>query len=595
MITKAKYNFPEYLYSVLFFCSFLLLYPNFTQAQDTTSVTDSSILKQAPVWPADSLGRRTPRGTVEGFLKAATSQNYAKAQHYLNLDSSFTGDKEKYVRALQRIIETSGNIYPYSWISNELEGKKDDELGPELDKIGEVSDKDKSFDLMLEHSKDTTGAPIWLFSAQTIKSVPIDTVMVEQVTLVEKAAPSFLMKHQWGGVPVAHWLGLIVLVVIAYYLAGAITRFLVFFIPLVWRKARQESTAGIIQSFIKPVQLYLGVWLFVVGSRQVGISLVIRQRLSDLTVLVGLAAILLLIWQLVDFVSKLMEKRMRMRDQTSGVSALLFIRRTAKVALVILGVLAILDTLGFNVTTWLATLGIVGIALALGTQKTVENLVGSITLIADRPIGVGDFCKAGDIIGTVEQIGMRTTQIRTGARTVVSIPNGDFSSMKIENFAPRDKFLFASTFGLRYETTTEQIRYLLVTIRAMLYAHPKVDPAPARVRLVGLGSSSIDIEIWTYISTRDNDDFMEIREDLLLRIIDIVEKSGTGFAFPSQTLYFAKDEGVSEDKAVEATESVKKWRESDEIQLPKFSLEEIEKLRNTLPYPPEGSVSNKTK
>src|SRR5690606_24196024 len=147
MITKAKYNFPEYLYSVLFFCSFLLLYPNFTQAQDTTSVTDSSILKQAPVWPADSLGRRTPRGTVEGFLKAATSQNYAKAQHYLNLDSSFTGDKEKYVRALQRIIETSGNIYPYSWISNELEGKKDDELGPELDKIGEVSDKDKSFDL----------------------------------------------------------------------------------------------------------------------------------------------------------------------------------------------------------------------------------------------------------------------------------------------------------------------------------------------------------------------------------------------------------------------------------------------------------------
>jgi MscS family membrane protein len=594
MITKAKYNFPEFLYSALFFCSFFLLYPNFSQAQDTASVTDSSIINQAPVFPPDSLGRRTPRGTVEGFLKAAASQDYVKAQYFLNLDTNFTGDKEKYVRALHRIIESSGNIYPYSWISNVQEGKKDDDLVPELDKVGEITLKDKSLDLILERSKDTTGAPIWLFSAQTIKNVPIDTVQVAQATLVEKAAPSFLMRNEWRGVPIAHWLGMVVLVVVAYYLAGAITRFLVFFIPLVWRKARLESTAGIIQSFAKPIQLYLGVWLFVVGSRLVGISLVIRQRLSDLTILVGLIAVLLLIWQLIEFISTLMEKRMRLRENHSGISALLFMRRAAKVALVILGVLVLLDTLGFNVTTWLTALGIGGIALALGTQKTVENLVGSITLIADHPIRVGDFCKAGNVSGTVEQIGMRTTQIRTGDRSVVSIPNGDFSSMQIENFAPRDKFLFANTFNLRYETTPEQIRYLLVTIRAMLYAHPKVDPAPARVRLVGLGSSSIDIEVWTYISTRDNDEFMEIREDILLRIMDIVERSGTGFAFPSQTLYLAKDDGVSEEKAAEATESVKKWREANDIQLPKFSLEEIEKLRNTLPYPPEGSVAHKT-
>jgi MscS family membrane protein len=297
---------------------------------------------------------------------------------------------------------------------------------------------------------------------------------------------------------------------------------------------------------------------------------------------------------LIDFVAKLTEKRLRLRGNQSGVSALLFVRRAAKVALVILAVLVSLDTLGFNVSTWLTALGIGGIALALGTQKTVENLVGSVTLIADHPIRVGDFCRAGDVLGTVEQIGMRTTQIRTGARTVVSIPNGEFSSTKIENFAPRDKFLFTSTFGMRYETTPEQIRYLLVTIRAMLYAHPKVDPAPARVRLVGLGASSIDIEIWSYITTRDNDEFMEIREDLLLRIMDIVEKSGTGFAFPSQTLYFAKDDGLSEEKSAAATESVQQWRENNDIQLPRFSPEQIEKLRNTLVYPAEGSVGNKT-
>ena len=594
MITKAQKNFSEYLYVILFLCSLLLLSPNFSQAQDTTSVADSSILKQAPVWPADSLNRRTPRGTVEGFLKATTAQNYNQALLYVKLDSSFTGDKLKYVRALQNLMETSGTIYPYSWISKDPEGKKDDELAPELDKVGEISVKDNTIDLILEHSTDKDGAPIWLFSSQTIKSLPIDTVQVQQSTWVEKSSPSFLLTNAWAGVPIAHWLAILILIVIAYYLAGGITRFLVFFIPLVWRRARRESTAGIIQSFVKPIQLYLGVWLFVVGSRQIGISVLIRQRLSDLTILVGLAAVLLLLWQLIEFVSKLTEKRLRIRDNQSGVSALLFARRAAKVALVILGILAILDTLGFNVSTWLTALGIGGIALALGTQKTVENLVGSVTLIADHPIRVGDFCKAGDVSGTIEQIGMRTTQIRTGDRTVISIPNGEFSSMKIENFAPRDKFLFANTFGVRYETTPEQIRYLLVTIRAMLYAHPKVDPAPARVRLVGLGTDSIDIEVWTYISTRDNDEFMEVREDLLLRVMDIVAQSGTDFAFPSQTLYFAKDKGISEEKTAAATASVKQWRETNDIQLPHFSPAEIEKLRNTLPYPPEGSVANKT-
>ena len=594
MIKKAKKHFLEYLFSVLFLCSFMLLYPNNSRAQDTTAVADSSILQPAPVWPADSLNRRTPRGTVEGFLKATTAQNYNQALLYLKLDSSFTGDKLKYVRALQNLMETSGTIYPYSWISKDAEGKKDDELAPELDKVGEIAVKGETIDLILEHNKDIDGAPIWLFSSQTIKSIPIDTVQVQQSTLVQKSSPSFLLTNLWGGVPIAHWLAMVILIVVAYYLAGAITRFLIYFIPLVWRRARRESTAGIIQSFVKPIQLYLGVWLFVVGSRQMGISVLIRQRLSDLTILVGLAAVLLLLWQLIDFVSKLTEKRLRLRDKQSGVSALLFARRAAKVALVILGILAILDTLGFNVSTWLTALGIGGIALALGTQKTVENLVGSVTLIADHPIRVGDFCKAGGVAGTVEQIGMRTTQIRTGDRTVISIPNGEFSSMKIENFAPRDKFLFANTFGLRYETTPEQIRYLLVTIRAMLYAHPKVDPAPARVRLVGLATNSIDIEVWTYISTRDNDEFMEVREDLLLRVMDIVAQSGTDFAFPSQTLYFAKDKGVSEEKTAAATASVEQWRETNEIQLPRFSPTEIEKLRNTLPYPPEGSVQNKT-
>jgi MscS family membrane protein len=406
--------------------------------------------------------------------------------------------------------------------------------------------------------------------------------------MVEQVSPGFLEETEWGGVPVAHWLAMVLIVVLSYILAGLIIRFLVYIIPLVWHRARTEATAGIIQSFVLPIRLYLAVWLFVVASRAAGISIIVRQRLTDLTLIVGVVAFLLLLWQLLDFITRLVEKRMLHHGNQSGVSALLFLRRAAKVALVIFGSIIILDTFGWDVTTWLTALGIGGIAIALGTQKTVENFVGSVTLIADHPVRVGDFCLAGGVLGTVEQIGMRTTKIRTLGRTVVSIPNGELSSLKIENFAPRDKFLFNPTLGLRYETTPEQLRYLLVELRAILFAHPKIDSGP-RIRFTGFAPDSLKLEVWSYIKTISNDEFLEVQEDLYLRFMEVVEASGTGFAFPSQTIYFAKDTGVSEEKTKDAEARVRAWREAGDLQIPNFSPEKIMELKDTIKYPAEGT------
>ena len=560
-MTLKKLLFTHKPYPYLLICCFLL-FSNHILAQGKSVSNDSAKNAQADstkVWPPDSLGRSTPRGTVEGFLKAAATENYDNAILYLNFDANIrkVQDQIKLARALQNTIEKNGRIYPYSRISGDTEGRKDDNLNANMDIVGEATINDKTFDIILEQITNKEGSPIWLFSSQTIQNIPIATAEVKEKTIIEKLFPNYLLEKHWAAIPVAHWLAVLILIVLAYFVGGLITKTIVFIIPLVWRKAREEATAGIVQSFVRPIQLYLGVWFFVVASRQIGISILIRQRLSDLTILVGLTAILLLLWQLLNFITNLSERRLRMRGNHSGVSALLFLKRAAKVALVVLGILILLDTFGFNVTTWLTALGIGGIALALGTQKTVENLVGSVTIIADHPIRVGDFCKAGDVSGTVEQIGMRTTQLRTGERTIVSIPNGELSSSKIENFAPRDKFLFSPTLGLRYGTTTDQIRYLLVEIKAVLRAHPKMDPNAARVRFVALTADALNIEIFSYILTRDFDEFLEIKEELLLKIMDVVEASGTGFAFPSQTLYFAKDQRVSEEKSKAILEKLK--------------------------------------
>ncbi|MGN7203859.1 mechanosensitive ion channel family protein [Pedobacter sp. SAFR-022] len=586
---KLKTSFSIFLRHTGLFIWMLLMLQLEAQAQAELLQPDTAAKQAAVVYPPDSLGRRNPRGTVEGFIKAAAREQYKIAANYLNLDTKLkdSPDSVKVAKALQVLLD-KGNIYPYSWISDNGTGQQDDNLGPNQDRIGAATINGESFDLILESITDTTGGPIWLFSSQTIQRVPIDTAVVQNTTMVEQVSPGFLEETEWGGVPVAHWLAMVLIVVLSYILAGLIIRFLVYIIPLVWHRARTEATAGIIQSFVLPIRLYLAVWLFVVASRAAGISIIVRQRLTDLTLIVGVVAFLLLLWQLLDFITRLVEKRMLHHGNQSGVSALLFLRRAAKVALVIFGSIIILDTFGWDVTTWLTALGIGGIAIALGTQKTVENFVGSVTLIADHPVRVGDFCLAGGVLGTVEQIGMRTTKIRTLGRTVVSIPNGELSSLKIENFAPRDKFLFNPTLGLRYETTPEQLRYLLVELRAILFAHPKIDSGP-RIRFTGFAPDSLKLEVWSYIKTISNDEFLEVQEDLYLRFMEVVEASGTGFAFPSQTIYFAKDTGVSEEKTKDAESRVRAWREAGDLQIPNFSPEKIMELKDTIKYPAEGT------
>jgi len=211
----------------------------------------------------------------------------------------------------------------------------------------------------------------------------------------------------------------------------------------------------------------------------------------------------------------------------------LFLRRGVKLVLIAFGSISILNVFGWYVTTGLAALGIGGLALALGAQKTIENFVGSITIIADQPLRVGDFCKVDGVAGTVEQIGIRSTRLRTPNRTVVVIPNGQLAALKIENFAFRDRMLFNPTLGLRYETTPDQIRYLLDQLRLLLRNHPQINPDPARVRFTGLGDNSLNVEVFAYVDTTDFNEFLAVQEDLVLRMLDILDESGTGVAFPS--------------------------------------------------------------
>ena len=548
-------------------------------------------------YPDDPLNRRTPRSSIAGFISAVADQNYDQAGAYFkdNIPGSTSPAHALLAQKLEIMLNRYGQIMPYSWLSSEISGRTDDNLPNHLEKVGVINLSGESLDVLLERVEGPEGGPLWLISDQTTEYIREFSELDEEGLLVDRLLPESLENNNWGGVPVGQWLVMLVLVILAYTLAWFTVTLLLYLIPLVWRRARTEPTNGVLKAFALPLKLYLAVWLFVVGTQELGLSIILRQRISGITVVVGLVAFLILLWKLSEFIGRFTQRRMSSRGNISGVSVVLFLKRAAKIAIVVFGIIVILGTFGVDVTTGLAALGIGGLALALGAQKTIENFVGSVTLITDQPIRVGDFCKVGNTTGTIEKIGMRSTRIRTLNRTLVTIPNGAFSSSEIENYAFRDKFLFNPIIGLRYETTPDQIRYLLVELRAILYAHPMVTTDTARVRFINLGADSLSLEVFTYIKVPTFDDFLEVKEDLLLRIMDTVGESGSGFAFPSQTIYFGKDTGLSAEKAKSAEEKVQQWKEKGELQLPRFDPEHIKEIEDKIPYPPEGSAGQKSK
>jgi MscS family membrane protein len=205
-----------------------------------------------------------------------------------------------------------------------------------------------------------------------------------------------------------------------------------------------------------------------------------------------------------------------------------------KLSFFLFAILGVLTAWGYNTTTILAGVGVGGIAIALAAQKTIEDLFGGITVISDRPIMVGDACRFGDRTGTVMHIGLRSTRIRTPERTVISVPNGQFATMTLENISGRDKIWFHPKIALRRDATSDQLLEVLDSFRKILNANPKIETGKMPVRFIGVGDYSLDVEVGVYVKTADYDEFLQIQQELLLQMLRAVEQAGTALAVPLQ-------------------------------------------------------------
>ncbi len=523
-----------------------------------------------PPKPKDPFGRETPRSSVEGFLAACRKGDYIRAAAYLDpgLAAGPLGQALLPNQAwqLQVVLDRKLLIEPAK-INDDPQGAPGDGLPAALERIGAIPLPQGEVDVFLSRGPGPKGVPIWRFAPTTVARIP-ELYREYGYGWLGKVLPGYFFEIRFLQMELWQWLGLIVLVVATALLGFLATAFGVRVARAFVKRTKTTWDDLLLNMVAGPLRLGTTVLFFYLASFLLALSVPAENAVAALCKVVAILAFAWMALRGVDIFGTILQGRFQHKDPAAANTLVPMGRKLTKVFVLLVALVALLQELGFNIAGLVAGLGVGGIAVALAAQKTIENFFGGITVIADRPVKVGDFCRVGDKVGTVEDIGLRSTRIRTLDRTILTIPNAQFSTSRLENFGKRDRILLSTTIGVGYETTPDQIRWLLREIRKMMFEHPKTDKDPCRIRFVNFGSSSLDLEIFVYIRTRDWGEFLSIREDLFLRIMDIVHASGTYFAFPSQTLYLGRDSGRDEDRSTRCEAEIRTLREKGELQIP---------------------------
>jgi MscS family membrane protein len=487
------------------------------------------LYSQAPAAPAaeskDPLGRTTPQSSVIHFLEAAHARDYSKAAKFLDLRQMPVAERVKAGPELAKQLEDLLDDTPFdiATLGRDPEGETDDDYDPQYDALATFRPDNQTVTLALERIQVRPDSHVWVVSAPSVGLIPLAHKVVSESPF-ERTLPQLLVSTEILDTPVWRWIALIILLPVIWYLSGLV----------VWAFIRLLKPLITLAGFHGPMQLCLAITLFRAAVNRAPPStlprLVIERGLA-LGFFLGVA------WAgavVVELAATRFHSRLDPRVQTVSFSVLPLVTQLLKLTLYLIAVLSVISAWGYNTSTILAGLGVGGLAVALAAQKTIENLFGGISVIGDRPVLVGDVCRFDSRIGTVTHIGLRSTKLRTPDRSIISVPNAQFSSMSLENLSARDKMWFHPTLNLRRDTTAARMEKVVSSIRDILAADQRVEEGKLPVRFVGLGQWSLDVEVNVYIKTSDGDQFLAVQQELLLRLLKAVQDAGAALAVPVQ-------------------------------------------------------------
>lgn len=563
--------------------------------------------------PLEPLDMSSPRATLNSFLTTGDSLFKYIHEGYWGATNSVADERlYKFNTTLHRMFDLreivpaarydlgrDGTVYLYEVLSRiELppeedipdaaayvvagEGERpavDAETGNDKKAVGKlVAWTIPQTEITLVRVTDGERAGQFLFSSSTVlrakefyekvrslpyrRDVPIKNYIEKRPNLNRMLAPSTIKRLPEWLKRSAHqqamwkWVSLVVLIILIALVTMIVHR-------LARRGISGHAVSDNLRRLSTPLALLLMSFVLDLANGQLLLTGWVSGGIAWISVAIRYFALTWFTWIGPMVVAEAIISSPKIHDQSLNAHLLRLVARSFGIVAAIAIILYISNQLGAPLYGLVAGLGVGGLALALAAQPSIENFIGSLNLFADKPVRVGDFCRYGEDptmdwqrIGYVESIGIRSTQIRGLDHALTTIPNADFCKMHIINYTVRKRMFLLTVFGLRYETTDEQLRLVLTTLRAMLLDHSRVLDKEPRVRFTGFGDSSLNVEIRADIDTQDIDEFRAVREDIYLRVKKIVRDAGTSFAFPSRTVYNTNDHGLNAEFPQEAEAKV---------------------------------------
>ncbi|MEM1405028.1 MAG: mechanosensitive ion channel domain-containing protein [Pseudomonadota bacterium] len=524
---------------------------------------------------------RTPLQLMVAMADAGERKDWNKAAEYLDMrylpDDVKKWEARDLLDAL-RIVWNQQNLIDITQISDEPDGKQNDGLPAYRDLLGLVlKDDGEEVPIFLQRIPDGEGGKIWKISNASVSRIPDlwDDLGYGPIAVwLERHLPDYRLAGLYSWQIIA---GLIFLVV-SWPLAGLISLVLMRIALLI----PNSFPVGIENFFRGPLRLFTFVAIFRVLMDQLALSLAARVYLNSSGVDYIAFSILLL-----GFISLLRDYNIRRLEKAGNRQYVALLKPfTTIVKFVALTVIALVwaDRAGYNMSTIIAGLGVGSLAVALAAQKTLENVIGAITLYSARPVNPGDLCRFGNIVGVVEEIGLRSTMIRTLNRTMLAVPNSVFSSVEVENFSHRDRIRYYQHVELQM-TTADQLRVILGRLRELFLSHEDVIQETVSIRLEKIEAATAVIRIDSGVQTTDFQRYLAVAEDLNLRMIELVHEAGAVFSGPGQVLQVRDFYRASEETIDGIHSQLQQWQDQDALPFPDYTPKEKTELHAAITLP----------
>jgi MscS family membrane protein len=470
----------------------------------------------------------TPLMTMLGLRTAMRSADHESLSKFLDRrlveDEIADYSDEQLLKALAYVFGRQNIIEPTS-LSDNPEGRLDDGLPSYRDQIGTVQLANEDIPIYLQRVPDGKGGRVWKLSNATVARIPD---MWEELGYSDAAIKLSKWLPDFRIMGMENWqvAGLLLFFLLAWPVAILITYLLMRLALLI----PNRFPLGIQHFFRRPMRFFVFILIARLLIDQLGLSMTARILLQSSGI--DYIAFTVLVMGLLSLLRDYQIRKMQHAGNAHYVALLKPFTTIVKILVITIIALYWAKQAGYDMSTILAGLGVGSLAVALAAQKTLENVIGAITLYTARPVSAGDLCRFGDITGIVEQIGLRSTIIRTLNRSMVVIPNSVFSSVEIENFSQRDRIRFFRRYRIQVPSA-DQMRSILADVRQLMSNHELVMDETLSVRFEDIADANAILRLDAGVGTTDYQAFLAVVEELNLGMLDIVEQAGARFTGPA--------------------------------------------------------------